>query len=348
MKPIAFVPALFALSFSVFAETVPAEATESARPPDAAKTEKPILREFRMIVNVDAEQDWYKNDPEYPGDQYSKGWTKQRYEFATRLRSTGKLQVRNLLHPNLEERLEAKVIHLARQAKSRLEAQGKPFKLPETPEERAAFMREFNERLIGCAGNEACRYELNMHYGAILAAMDYPGALEEDTVPGQFLYFEPYSGCPEASRVTLETRIEGVRYNKTSDKFVPFVETHQADTKNREENLPYCAHMLAVIDTLDEEKPMWQETIFIPQPFGVTEYTESGHTSRSEEPQSMPTAVLDWMTERLRHAKSSGSDTVEIPLPLPLNANSTWLGRFKGVAKVTMKWSFEEVEATAQ
>lgn len=306
----------------------------------------PIERELHVVATVEATQEWKKNDPKYPGDQWSKGSTTQRYEITTRLRSDGKLEVRNLLDPDLKVRLEAKTIQLARQAKKQLEESGKPFKLPSTPEERAAFTRQMNAEVMACNGEAVCSYEKQMQYAALMAAIDYPEALEEDTEPGRYQYFLPFKGCPQKSRVTLSMSIEGVRYNKDSDKFIPFKERRSADTVDATLGRSMCSHLLAVIDTQDPGKPMYQETILIPRPVGVTEYTENNHTSREEQPQPMPTAVLDWMTDVLRHAKTEGTLSTTLPLVLPLNENATWLGVWTGNAKVTMQWSFREVPLT--
>lgn len=306
-----------------------------------------IVRDLHYLVTVDATQNWKKNDPEYPGEQWSKAWTKQTYELKTQLRSDGKLEVRNLLDPDLEARLEAKVVRLARQAKSKLDASGQPFTIPQTEAERSEFSKKMNAELLACNAEPTCYNDTMLTYAAIMAAVDYPEALEEETVPGQYLYFEPFHGCTESSRIQLKTEIEGIRYNKTSDKFVPFKETHEADTVNASDGLRLCGHFLAVIDTKAESKSMYQETIFVPRPEGLTTYTESGHTSRTKEPQPMPMAVTDWMTERLRRAEPSGTDTVELPLVLPLNGNATWLGKWKGTAKVTMTWSFKNAPQPA-
>lgn len=307
----------------------------------------PVERELHILATVEAAQDWKKNDPKYPGDQWSKGTTTQRYEITTRLRSDGKLEVRNLLDPDLNARLEAKTIHLARQAKKQIEASGQPFVLPKTPAERTAFTQRMNADILTCNGEALCSYEKQMQYAALMAAIDFPEALEEEDVPGQYLYFLPFKGCPQKSRVTLTINIEGVRYNKDADKFVPFKEHRSADTVDASLGRSMCSYLLAVMDTQDKDKPMFQETVLIPRPVGVTEYTESNHTSREEQPQPMPTAVLDWMTETLRHAAPEGTLSATLPLVLPLNANATWMGLWTGNAKVTMQWSFREVSLTA-
>lgn len=312
-----------------------------------ASVAAPVEREFRYLVTIEATQNWKKNDPKYPGDQWSKGTSTQRYELRTRLRSDGQLQVRNLLDPDVETRMEAKIIYLARRAKKVLEERGESFELPKTPAERDAFTRKWNARLQACNAEPTCYADVQLQYASLLAAIDYPEALEEDTVPGRYFYFEPYKGCPEYSRVTLEVAIDGVRYNKDADAFVPFSERRSADTVDASDGLALCRHFMAVIDTEDADKPMYQETIFVPRPVGETVYTERKHTSRETQPQPLITAAVDWMGIELRHGPASGKRTVELPLPLPLNQNATWLGLWTGVAKVTMEWSFEEVPASA-
>lgn len=307
----------------------------------------PIERELHIVATLEATQDWKKNDPEHPGEQWSKGSTTQRYEVRTRLRSDGQIELRHLLDPDLNTRLEAKTIHLARQAKKYLEKPGQPMKLPGTPEEKAVFMREMNSRLLACNAEPVCYQDTTLQYAAIMAAIDNPGVLEPDTEPGRYLYFLPYKGCPDSSRITLTVAIDGVRYNKDVDKFIPFKERHSADTIDASDGLPLCAHFMAVMDTQDPDKPMWQETIFIPRPEGITEYTENNHTSREKQYQPMPMEVIDWMNAQLRHARPEGEISATVPLVLPLNSNATWLGLWTGAARVNMKWSFREVPAAS-
>ena len=304
--------------------------------------EEPIYRKFTYDIRIEAEQDWYKNDPEYPGDQHSKGRATHRYRLTTWLRSDGELHVRNLLDPDVEKRLEAKVIRLARQALKMADASGEPIHIPQTEEERSAFTMKMNKRLMDCKAEPTCYNDTMMQYAAIMAAIDYPGALEEDTVEGRYLYFEPFKGCPESSRVQMEMEVSGIRYNKTVDKFVPFREVRQADTLDASDGLRLCAHFLAVIDTQAEDRAMYQETIFVPRPQGYSDYTESGKTQRTEGPQPILTEVTDWVGIELRQHEPAGEMNVELPLVLPLNSNATWLGKFDGTAKVNLKWSFEE------
>ena len=308
---------------------------------------KPVERELHIVATVDATQTWKKNDPEYPGEQWSKGTSKQRYEITTRLRSEGKLELRNLLDPDLATRMEAKTIYLARQAKKILGKPGHPLKLPTTEQEKKALMQRMHNDVVGCSGDPACNQEKQLYWAIILAAMEYPEAMEEDTEPGRYLYFMPFKGCPQTSRVTLTIAIDGVRYNKDVDKFIPFSERHTADTVDAFDGLSLCAHYTAVMDTADAAKPMWQETIFVPRPVGITEYTENNHTSREEQPQPVLTPVIDWMGHVLRHAPATGKASAALPLALPLNQNATWLGLWTGTANVTMEWSFKEVPAAS-
>lgn len=329
----------------------PAPAPASVVPPpklaSPAPPPRPIERELHIVATVDATQTWKKNDPKYPGEQWSKGSAQQRFEITTRLRSEGKLELRNLLDPDLQTRMEAKTIYLARQAKKMLDKPGQPFRLPKTDAEKADFTMQMRRDIAACEDDMTCFHEKQLHYAAIFAAIENPQAMEEDTDPGRYLYFMPFRGCPEKSRVTLKMAIDGVRYNKDVDEFIPFSERHEADTVDASDGLPLCMHFTAVIDTQDPDKPMWQETIFVPRPVGMTEYTENNHTSREQQPQPLVMAAVDWMGHVLRHAPASGKASAALPLALPLNQNATWLGLWTGTANVTMEWSFREVAASA-
>ncbi len=311
----------------------------------ASTAAAPMERELHFVVTVDAAQDWKKNDPRYPGNQWSKATTQQRWEVRTRLRSDGKLQVRDLLDPDLNARMEAKTIFLARQAKSLMEQSGRPFKIPHTDAEKSALMQQMQEQIMGCQADQICTHDLTLQYAALMAAVEFPEALEEDTVPGQYLYFLPFKGCAEESRVTMTMAIDGERYNKDVNHLVMFSERRSADTVNASDGLPLCEHFASVIDTRDPKKLVRHETIFVPSPEGTTEYTEREHTSRRQESQPLVGAALNWVNDTLRHAPESGSASATLPLSMSLNGNSTWLGLWQGTAKVTLQWSFKDVSA---
>lgn len=300
----------------------------------------PVDYRLKLVATVDATQDWLKNDPKNPGRQWSKGSTRQRYEIITQLRTDGVRQVRNLLDPDVEARLEAKTIHLARQAKKAIEASGGRLILPKTPADEAALAKRFQNEVLACKGDAECNAALNLEYAAIYAAMAYPEAMEPDEDEGRYLYLLPYKGCPGTSRVQLTMNIAGERYNKTLDRLLPFEEKRSADTVNASDGRSLCSHFTVVLDPEDARRPLWVENVHVPSPVGVTEFIESGHTSRATEPQPMPTAALEWITETLRHAPASGKASATLPLSLSLNGNSTWLGLWTGSANVTLEWSF--------
>lgn len=300
----------------------------------------PVDYQLKLVATVDATQDWLKNDPKNPGKQWSKGSTQQRYELSTRLRSDGVKQVRNLLDPDVEARMEAKTIHLARQAKKAIEASGGRLILPKTPADEAALAKRFQNEVLACKGDPECNATLNFEYAAIYAAVAYPEAMEPDEDDGRYLYLLPYKGCPGKSRVQLSMNIAGERYNKTVDRLVPFEEKRSADTVDASDGRSLCSHFTVVYDPEDAQRPLWVENVHIPSPVGVTEFTESKHTSRATEPQPMPTAALEWITETLRHAAATGKASTTLPLPLSLNGNSTWLGLWTGTVNVTLEWSF--------
>lgn len=310
--------------------------------PSAAQA-APVVHQLKLVATVDATQGWEKNDPKYPARQWSKGSTTQRYELAVALRSDGEKQIRNLLDADLDARLEAKTVHLARQAKRAIEASGGKLKLPTTPAEEAELAKRMQYDQMKCKGDALCNQETQLFYAAILAATQYPEAMEDEDEPGRYLYFLPYKGCPGTSRVQLTMQIAGERWNKTVDRLVPFSETRTADHRDASDGLPLCNHFAIVVDPDDKARPLWVENVHIPAPVGVTEFVESQHTSRATEPQPMPTAALEWITETLRHAPLAGRASTTLPLPLSLNGNSTWLGLWKGTAKVTLEWSFSEL-----
>lgn len=85
--------------------------------------------------------------------------------------------MRNLLDPDIDARMEAKRIHLARRAKAYLENPGQPLKLPTSDAEKAELMRHMQEHLMGCKGDPTCSHEMTLQYAAIMATVDFPRIL---------------------------------------------------------------------------------------------------------------------------------------------------------------------------
>ena len=331
--------------------STPAQTKPAAAPP-AAKPKPPVPVDYRFeaTVTVDAVQNWTKNDPKHPGEQFSKATTQQRWEVVTTLHSDGVLEVRDLLDADLDTRLEAKVIHLARRAKQAIEARGGKLVLPTTPEEKLAMDRRFQVDIQKCNGVASCTGALNLEYAAVYAALEYPEALEEDeNIPGQYLYLEPFKGCPSHSHIQLTMAIDGKRWNKDVDKFVDFSERRSADTVDTvSEGLSLCSHYLIVIDTQDPKRGMRVENVFFPSTVGVTEYTERGRTQKTTESQPMPGAVMEWVDATLRQAPLSGKASADLPLSISLNGVSIWLGLWSGTAKTTLEWRLVPVPAAAK
>lgn len=300
-------------------------------------------RELYVEVEFEADQKWESRTEEF-GYQHSTATTKQHWVLRTRLRSDSGLHTRNILDPSLQKRLDAKTIHLARQAKKDIEAAGGRLTIPKTPEGRSQLTLQMQEETAACGTDARCRQDTMMRYAAIFAVMDNPDVLENDDEEGQFLYYEPYPGCTDFSKVSMTLEIEGIRWSKSKEELVPFSEKRQADQENPPHDVDLCTRFLAVIDTEDADKPMYLENFYLPSGVGETAYTIYGNTTRKTEEQPMPPGVLRYVTERLKHAKTSGSETVEQRLTFPLNGRSEETGSSVGTARINLEWKFSDPE----
>ena len=308
-----------------------------------ASSAQTLERELSVVVEFDAERNW-TSQTEERGNEHSTASSTQRYELKTRLQAEPTLYSRNLLDPDQEKRLRAKTIYLARQAKQKLEAAGKPVVIPQTPKQKQDLARQMQQEQFACGGDAECRRNTNTLYAAVFAAAQYPEAFAEDTGPKRYRYYEPASDCNAYSRVTMELNIEGEHYNKSEKEVVPFTEQRQADTENPSDDVPLCQRYLAVIDTQDEAQPLYLENFYLPSATGETVLTENGETQRKTERQPMATNVLGWINTQLKHAPESGSLEEKIPLVQPLNGISEVSGTSTGSANVKMTWSFTPVE----
>lgn len=304
----------------------------------------PEWRELYIKVTFNARQEWLSETEEY-GKQHSTATTEQTYELRTRLRSNGIAYKRNILHLDREKRLEAKTIHLAREAVEKIRDQGGNVVLPTTPEAKQRLSRQLKKEEAECGADMSCRMGVQMHYAQLMAAAEYPQALKEPPGGGQFLYFEPYEGCPVETRVTMEMNTEGVHWHEGEDKLVPFKEARSADVRNAKGEVPLCERYLAVLDTGDDTDPMYLENFFLPSVKGETAVTELGRTQTKTENQPQPHSVLSWVTQQLRHAPASGSVEDTIRIVGPLNGISRQMGDYtESTASVKLTWHFKKVE----
>lgn len=310
----------------------------------AATAAEPVKRELYILVEIEAEQNWLSETEEY-GRQHFEGTTTQSYELRTQLRSDGIQYKRNILDRNQEKRLKAKTIHLARQAKKEMEASGGDISIPTTPEEKQQLTRRMQEEMTACGGDMQCRNDLQMRYAKLFAAAQYPEAVAEEPGGGQYLYFEPYKGCPVHTRVTMDLTIEGIEWDEGKNELVPFKETRQADTTNAPTDIPLCERYLAVIDTKDEENPFYLENFYLPSAIGETVIERPDGTTRTTEKQPQLTDVLGWVHMHLKHAPASGTAEDTVRLTRPLNEISREIGDYSGgQAKVKLTWHFKEPE----
>lgn len=312
--------------------------------PISASFADTLKRELHVVVEIDAEQSWVSDTEEF-GQQHYNASSQQRYELRTPLQADSQLQVLNLLDPDQKTRLKAKTIHLARQAKKKLAAAGKPVDIPQTPEEKSALTRRMQEEQYACQGDAECRQNTMLLYAAVFAAIEYPEAAQEPAGDGRYLYYEPDSGCDAFSKVTMQLSIEGAHWNKGEKRVVPFTQERSAEQENPEDDIPLCKRYLAVVDTKASEKPLYVENFYLPSAVGETVSTELGNTTKKVERQPMIGDVLAWVTQQLKHAEKSGQTTAQVRLLQPLSGISEQSGSIEGKADVKLRWEFLEPDA---
>ncbi len=303
-----------------------------------------LERELQVVVEFDAEQSWVSETEEF-GKQFYDATSSQRYELRTRLQADSQLQTLNLLDPDQEKRLKAKTIHLARQARKKLAAAGKPVAIPQTPAEKTALTQQMQEEQYVCQGDPECRRDTMLFYAAIFAAIEYPEAAQAPAGGGRYLYYEPGPACSSYARVTMQLSIQGEHYNKGEKEVVPFTEERSADVENPDDDIALCKRYLAVIDTDDKAEPLYVENFYLPSAQGETVITELGNTREKTERQPMPGDVLAWVTQQLKHADTSGEASARVRLLQPLNGISEQSGAIMGHADVKMRWEFSDAKA---
>lgn len=309
--------------------------------PISASFADTLKRELHVVVEIDAEQSWVSDTKEF-GQQHYNATSQQRYELRTPLQADSQLQVLNLLDPDQKTRLKAKTIHLARQAKKKLAAAGKPIDIPQTPEEKSALTRRMQEEQYACQGDSECRQDSMMLYAAVFAAIEYPEAAQDPVGEGRYLYYEPASGCDAYSKVSMQLSIKGNHWNKGEKRVVPFTQQRSAEVENPQDDIALCKRYLAVIDTKASEKPLYSENFYLPSAVGETVSDELGETMTKQERQPMIGDVLAWVTQQLKHAEKSGQTTAQVRLLQPLSGISEQSGTIEGKADVKLSWEFLE------
>lgn len=288
-------------------------------------------RTLNIKVDFEGNQNW-QNAPQF----YDASST-QSFEISTQLRSNGKLYAPNLLDPDTDTRLAIKTEYLRQQGLKRMEAAGMD---PNSPTLQQDLSRGMQKASFECKGDIVCMGQVNSKFAMMMAAAVEPDNSQLFEGEPRFLYFEPFSGCENSISGKVRIDAEGETTYGDKEETWPFTQTMQgSSTGTPGERSNLCDFFLVTVDTIDNK--MYVENVYFPDIRGTIERTEFEKTHRLEEAIPMAHGIQDWVNPQLRGpADLSGTESGEISLTLPLDGDATVLGKFTGVGKLKMEWSF--------
>ncbi|MGQ0700292.1 MAG: hypothetical protein ACT4PZ_18880 [Panacagrimonas sp.] len=291
----------------------------------------PMDRRLEITLTVEGTQDW-RNEL-----QWSKATTSQRYDFATTLRSDGKLEGANLLDKDQETRLAIKTEYLRRQGLAQLKAQGLD---PSSPDLQRQISAGMQKESFACEGEPICFSEVNAKYSTIMAAVTSPDNSALFEGEPRYLFFSGFPSCANRIHSVNKTQTKGeTAFGRKKDKLSPFALDRQGDSQGSlTEQKSLCTFYTVVVDT--KEQKMFVENVNIPPARGTSVRTEFGTTLSSQDDLPVASEAMDLVNTTLRDAPLSGSLEKTVVLTTPLDGNATVLGSFLGNAKVSLKWAF--------
>lgn len=298
----------------------------------------PVDRKLDIVITVEGQQDW-RNEL-----QWSKATTTQRYEISTTLRSDGTLEGANLLDLDTDRRLAIKTEYLRRQGVALLKAQGLD---PASPELQRSLSSGMQKESFACAGEAVCMSKVYAKYSTLMAAAMEPdnSALFEQG-DKKYLFFSGYSGCVNRIRSVLTTHTEGeTGIGRDKDRIYPYKLDLQGDYDgSAADRQSLCTRFTVTLDT--QLKKLYVENIPIPSSRGKSMRTEFGKTVTTEADLAPFADLQGWANALLRETTMDGKASATLPMTLPLDGNSTVLGNFTGLAKVSLQWSWSPVPAS--
>lgn len=295
-----------------------------------------IDRELKITVDIQGEQSWRN------ALQWSKAKTTQKYEWATVVRSDGKLEGANLSDLDLDRRLAIKTEYLRRKGVEQLRAAGLD---PASPELQKSISDRMQKDSFACEGDSVCMSEMGTKYAMLMAAATEPDNSAVFAGEPRYQFFFGYRGCANRIRVVHASDTAGeTGYGRKKDKIFPYALKATVDFPGTDvDRKSMCSNFTGVIDT-KEQKVYW-DNIYVPAARGTLVRTEFEKTHTTEGEVAMPQEVMAWVNKTLRVATLSGTASTTVPLNAPLDGNATVMGSFDGAAKVTMSWSFNPVTA---
>lgn len=292
----------------------------------------PVDRQLEIKISVSGNQDW-RNALEW-----SKGSTRQRYEFTTALRSDGRLEGANLLDPDTETRFAIKTEYLRREGVRKLQAAGIDPKSPDLMKDLSAKVQMAS---FTCKGDPVCVANSRIKFAEMMAAAVEPDNSVLFEGEPRYQFFFGYPGCTNTIRAANQYEARGETANgREKDKVSPFALSWSGDWAGSElHRQSLCTYFTVVLDT--KEQKIYVENVHIPEARGKVTRTEFGRTQTEEGELLMPAPLQGWVNETLRHTRLSGESKTVLPLTLPLDGNSTVLGDFTGELSVQLEWAFK-------
>lgn len=290
-----------------------------------------LLRTLEISIEIQGRQEW-RNDP-----QWARATTRQRYEFQTTLRSTGRLEGANLLDPDPQRRMALKAEYLRRSGMAQVRAAGFD---PEATDVEAQLNRRMDAESLICGTDPDCVIRVNTKFALLLAAAAQPDNSGLFAGAPRYLFFFGYPACPNRIHSVAELHLKGeaTRTGK-KDQLKPFVIDASGNSiGTAQEQATLCELFTAVLDTKTDRLQV--ENVYLPDARGMTTKTLYGTTVAREQEVPIPPPLQGWANQQMRNAPAQGSVQSTLPLNLPFDGDSSLLGTWSGAANVSLTWRF--------
>ena len=293
-----------------------------------------VFRTLDIRIKIQGHQEW-RNGP-----QWARTATRQRYEFQTTLRSTGKLEGANLLDPDPQRRIALKAEYLRRSGVAQIHAAGFD---PAAADVEAQLSQRMDEESQACGPDPDCIIRVSTKFAPLLAAAGLPDNSRMFEGAPRYLFFFGYPACPNRVRAIAELHLKGeaTRTGK-KDQLKPFVIEVSGDSSGTaQEQASLCELFTAVLDT--QTNRLQVENVYLPAARGIGTRTQYGTTFTRQQEVPVPPPLQGWVNQQMRSAATQGSAQSTLLLNLPLDGDSSVLGTWSGAADASLSWRFVAV-----
>jgi hypothetical protein len=289
---------------------------------------------FTVDVQVEGTEGVIGNGTDRTSGKFREGYT-----LVTYLRSDGDLAQFNSKDPQYAQ----KMMGLAQGVHQRVrQAQAKPAAKKMKREELQAYLQKQQQ---ACGADQSCLMKLATEAQDLMLAMDTGAAgaaapAYTGDEPPRFMTYFGYDSCGANAHVYVDRTTQGTVGD--TGGAVPYTVHDTANySADPVELRLYCSQHQAVLDTQDGS--FYMDGAILPAAKGASVMTMRGKTTNSTGEAATHGEPYTWVNEQLRHVSRAGTRNTTMKLTQNQGA-SIHSGTYRGEARVTLSWKFEDVK----